>query len=463
LVDLNWSFRLHTQPTAITTGPHAFTSYSLLLAAIASLSGLLFGFDTAIVNGGLVLLRHQFRLTNLQTEAAASALLVGAVIGAACAGTLGDRFGRRRMLFIASLFFGVSSIGAALPANLLQFEIARLIGGIAIGVASSLAPLYIAETAPRQYRGFLVTLNQLAIVLGILISFFVSWRLSVLGEGAWRWMFGVGVVPALALLLGLFFIPESPRWLASHGQESKALAILARTLGMHRGEVEMNTILAELNSERRVHISLASRALRKPLLIAITLAVLQQVTGINTVLYYGAILFSEHVGSNPVFAIGANVLIGFVNLLGTILSMMVMDKFGRKPLLVTSSIGMGVCLLMLAGSFHLSHPPTVLILTTLLLYVMCFASGMGPVVWVYIAEIFPAEVRARAVSVATVALWSGCCLVTLTFLTLIQRLGTACTFLIYALLSLATACFAVCCMPETKGRSLEEIATSWHE
>ena len=271
--------------------------YVVMLSAVAALAGLLFGFDTAVINGALVFLKEEFRLTNLQTEVAASSLLAGALLGSAVAGVLSDRYGRKKILLGSSLLFCVSSVWTALPSGLGEFVAARFVAGIAIGVASVLAPLYIAEIAPPASRGRLVSLNQMAIVTGILASYFVNWMVSGLGPSSWRWMFATAAVPSLAFFLALLWIPESPRWLLRWNRSREALAILARTVGPEAAESVAAAVRASIAEESGSMRELLEPRLRKPLTIAVLLAILSQVTGINTVIYYGSVLFKEHAGS----------------------------------------------------------------------------------------------------------------------------------------------------------------------
>ncbi|MFI5382370.1 MAG: sugar porter family MFS transporter, partial [Tepidisphaerales bacterium] len=300
--------------------------YVIGIAAIAAVSGLLFGFDTAVINGALVFLREQFRLSELQTEVAAGSLLAGALLGAGVAGTLTDRFGRKKVLLAAAALFCVSSLGTALPQNLNQFIVARLAAGAAIGVASVLAPMYIAEVSPARIRGRLVTLNQMAIVTGIVSAYFVNWLLSGLGPVSWRWMFATAAVPSVVFLAALFFIPESPRWLLRHGRDQEAMATLMRVNG-EGAAAEADAIRESLAGETGSFRELLEPRLRKPLLIGIALAVFSQITGINTVIYYGSILLRDHGGqSSASSAIGANVIIGITNFLTTILAIVLIDK-----------------------------------------------------------------------------------------------------------------------------------------
>lgn len=442
------------------TGPAGSASYVYLIAAVAALGGLLFGFDTAIINGALLFLKKDFGLTDGQTELAASSILFGAVAGAALAGWLTDRYGRRRLLFGAALLFTASAVAAALPRTLTEFVVARLAGGIAIGVASLVVPLYIAEIAPARIRGQLVTLNQLAIVSGILLAYIASYYLAGMGLASWRWMFAAAAVPSLLFMLTLLLVPESPRWLLGRGRAAEALGTLTRLNGPATAAAEVTEIQAALADEQGAAASLAQPRLRRPLRIAVVLAVLQQITGINTILYYGSIIFTEHSGQSAASAIGANALIGGINFAGTVLALFVIDRVGRKPLLLFASGGMALALSALVAGLRL-HAPAPWLLGLIMAYVACFAVGLGPGVWVVIAEIFPNAVRGRAASVATVALWIACTLISFTFLSLVKAAGLAGAFGLYALLSALTFIFVWRAVPETKGRTLEDIEQTW--
>jgi sugar porter (SP) family MFS transporter len=431
-----------------------------LIAAVAALGGLLFGFDTAIINGALVFLKKDFGLSDSQTELAASSILFGAVAGAAIAGWLTDRYGRRRLLFGAALLFTLSAVAAALPRTLTEFVVARLAGGIAIGVASLLVPLYIAEIAPARIRGKLVTLNQLAIVSGILLAYVASYYLAGLGLASWRWMFAAAAVPSLLFMLTLLLVPESPRWLLGRGRDAEALGTLTRLNGPAAAATEAAEIQAALADEQGEAASLSQPRLRRPLRIAVVLAVLQQITGINTILYYGSIIFTEHSGQSASSAIGANALIGGINFAGTVVALFVIDRVGRKPLLLFASGGMALALGALVVGLQLGAPGPWL-LGLIMGYVACFAVGLGPGVWVVITEIFPNAVRGRAASLATVALWIACTLISFTFLSLVKAAGLTGAFGLYAVLSALTFGFVWRAVPETKGRTLEDIEQGW--
>jgi SP family arabinose:H+ symporter-like MFS transporter len=436
--------------------------YIWIVASVAAVSGFLFGFDTAVINGALVFLRLQFSLTSLQTELAASSLLLGCLIGAVAAGRLSDNLGRRKCLMGAALLFTLSAVGSAVAQSFVVFSGARLVGGLAIGLASALTPIYISEVAPPQSRGRLVSLNQLAIVIGILSAYLTNWQLSGLGEQSWRWMFGVASVPSAGFLFGLLFIPESPRWLIARGRVEESCKVLERINGATEAHKEVKDIELAIAGEEGGYRELFSSGMRLRLVIAVSLAVLEQICGINTVLYYGSILFTEHFhGESAKVALGANVLVGLVNLICTVIAMIFIDRWGRRILFLIATAGMAISLIVLAFSLRTSHGNPIVIFGSVLFYVGFFAVGLGPGVWVYIAEIFPTRIRGQATSLATAALWTACLAVTLTFLLIVETLGMSAAFLLYALLSLLTFFFVWKWVPETRGKSLEEIQEIW--
>jgi MFS transporter, SP family, arabinose:H+ symporter len=433
------------------------STYVALAAVVAATAGLLFGFDIAVINGAIIFLRAQFGLTEFQTEIAASSLLIGCVFGASCGGWLGDRFGRRRILMLSAVLFVVSSAGAALSRNLAEFMSARFVGGLAIGMASLLAPLYIAEVAPARNRGRLVSLNQMAIVTGILLAYLANWSLAFAGPESWRWMFLVAGVPSIAFLVALFFVPESPRWLLERGRKQEALAVLTRINGSVAGRLLLSEIEGVAGEESQSIRELFAAPLRRRLALAVALAVLSQITGINTVLFYGSIIFSEHVGSSGSSALAVNVAVGLVNLVATLFALWAIDRLGRRPLLMISSGVMALCQGALGAAFLLHPPPAPLVLSIMLVCVAAFAIGLGPGVWVLLSEIFPTRVRGRAMSVATVSLWIACTTLTLTFLSLATALTPAGAFWIYGAMCVLTFLIVRFATPETKGKTLEEI------
>lgn len=429
-----------------------------LPAMVAAIGGLLFGFDTAVINGAIVFIKQQFVLSDSQTEIAASSLLLGCVIGASVAAFTSDRFGRKPVLLASAALFTVSSIGAALPRDLLQFVVARLVGGVAIGMASTLSPLYIAEISPAAKRGLLVSLNQLAIVTGILLSYSVNFLLTGAGPANWRWMFAAAAIPSVGFLLTLLFISESPRWLVQKEREAEAERFLVRMVGPRAALEQIQAIKTAISEESG---NLLDPAFRKALLVAIVIALFSQFTGINTIIYYGSLVFLEHVPHQTAStALWANVIIGAINFAATVLGMALIDRAGRKPLLMSAFAGMAFSLLAVSAAIHF-QAAGIVVLLFVLAYVACFAVGVGTGTWVMMSEICPSRVRGRAMSVATVCLWCGTLLVTLTFLSLVKLFTAPGAFLLYAVISLAAFLFVWRIVPETKGISLEEIEKSW--
>ncbi|MGC2401572.1 MAG: sugar porter family MFS transporter [Acidobacteriaceae bacterium] len=436
--------------------------YPYLISSVAAISGILFGFDIAVINGAIVYLQDHYHLSPTETELAASSLLVGCVFGAAIGGWLSDRYGRRRILSLAALLFGFSSIAAALPRNIDQFEAARVVGGVGIGIASMLAPLYIAEVSPARIRGLLVSLNQMAIVSGILLAYLTNWLLSFLGPASWRWMFATAAVPSVLLFLGLLFVPESPRWLAEMGHENRALAILERIGGTGAGSRELADIKRAIATESGSWRELLLPQMRRPLLLGIGLAVFSQVTGINAVLFYGSLILEHQLGvHNRSSALGANVAIGIVNFLGTILALAAIDRVGRKPLLMISAGVMALCQITLGFAFSLTNPPALIIVCSMLICVAVFAIGLGPATWVLLSELFPTRIRGRAMSIANGSLWIACCALTASFLSLVKAFTISGAFWLYAVMCVLAFVLVWRVVPETKGKSLEEIEAIW--
>jgi len=438
--------------------PAGSRRYVYLPALVAAIGGLLFGFDTAVINGAIVFVKRQFLLSASQTEIAASSLLLGCVIGASLTAFTSDRFGRKRVLLLAAALFTISSLAAALPRDLIEFVMARFAGGVAIGMASTLSPLYIAEISPARSRGLLVSLNQLAIVTGILLSYSVNYVLTGAGGSNWRWMFASAGVPSLAFLVTLVFIPESPRWLVQKGREREAEDFLVRIAGQPGAAEEIAAIKTAISEESG---DLLDPVLRKPLIVAILIALFSQFTGINTIIYYGSLIFLEHVPQqNASTALWANVIVGAINFVATIVGMSLIDRVGRKPLLMSAFTGMALSLVGVSAAIRF-QVPAIVVLVFVLTYVACFAIGVGTGTWVMMAEISPTRVRGRAMSAATVCLWCGTLLVTLTFLSLVNALTAPGAFLLYAAISVAAFLFVWRAVPETRGRTLEEIEEAW--
>jgi sugar porter (SP) family MFS transporter len=436
---------------------HGSLKYVLLPAAVAALGGLLFGFDTAVINGAIVFLKLQFALTDSQTEIAASSLLLGCVFGAGLVAFSVDRFGRKKLLLVAAALFTLSSIGTALPRNFTEFVVARVVGGFAIGLASALCPLYIAEISPARIRGLLVCVNQLALVSGILASYSVNYALTGAGPSNWRWMFASAAVPSALFLFALLTVPESPRWLVQNNREPEAKHFLARINGRDAADTEILAIRSAVAEESG---NILDPTFRRPLLVAILIALFSQFTGINTIIYYGSLVFLEHVPQQTAStALLANVSVGGINFLATIVGMYLIDRVGRKPLMISSFAGMGLSLVGVAVA--IMQASGFAVLAFVLTYVACFAVGIGTGTWVLMSEISPTRVRGQAMSISTVCLWCGTLIVTLTFLSLVRVLTAPGAFLVYAFVCVAAALFVWLGAPETKGRSLEEIEVCW--
>ncbi len=434
--------------------------YVYSISLVATVGGFLFGFDTAVIAGAIGFLKDHFQLNALQEGWAVSAVLVGCIVGAGFSGGISDRYGRKRVLYLSAALFLISAIGAALPHSITQFAVARFIGGLGIGAASLISPLYIAEVAPARIRGRLVSLNQMAIVTGILIAYAVDWSFADIGPTNWRWMFGSAALPAIAFTLLLLIVPESPRWLLKMSRQDEALLVLTRVNGAREAEREARSIRATLAEESGSLQQLLQPGLRTALLVGIALAILQQVTGINTVIYYAPRIF-EHAGFARGSALLQSVITGLVNMLFTWVAILSVDRIGRKPLLLLGSLGMGFSLFLTGLAFHLRWFGGPWVLIMVMLYIAFFAMTLGPVVWVVMAEIFPTRIRGRAMSIATVALWAACFIVSLTFPLMADHLSESLTFWIYAAMNGICFFFVKWFVPETKNKSLEEIEHTW--
>jgi sugar porter (SP) family MFS transporter len=454
-------------------------AYTLLISAVAAAGGLLFGFDTAIVAGAQVFFAKEFGLDALWTGIAVSSLLGGCVLGASIAGFLSDRFGRKKVLILSAILFALSAVLAAIPRDVNQFMPARLLGGLGIGMTSMLSPMYIAEVSPAEKRGRLVTLNQMAIITGILLAYVAAYLLAEVGPNNWRWMFALASVPALVFGGALLCVPESPRWLVKQGRAKEAFAALDRVGGSRHAAAELAEIeetlahekggLSELLRPFRLELGTKALFLRIPLLFGIFLAVFQQITGINTILYYAPTIFlrvqEKVAGATDVeqirSAMLASMVVGLVNFIFTAVAIAVIDRLGRKPLLLIGSAGMAVSLLLLGIVLVYYQEAQSLVLITMLSYVAFFAIGLGPVVWLLLSEIFPTKIRGRSMSIATISLWIACLVVSITFLKLVDAFTLGGAFWLYSGMCAVTFLFVLWLIPETKGRSLEEIERFW--
>jgi SP family arabinose:H+ symporter-like MFS transporter len=434
--------------------------YVIAVTLVAAIGGLIFGFDTAIVAGATRYMKEQFSLNALQEGWAVSVVLIGCMFGAGLAGPISDRIGRRRFMLISAVLFLVSAVGCALPRTITEFVVFRFVGGLGIGSAAVLSPLYIAEIAPARVRGALVSVNQLAIVTGILLAYFVNWIFASSGPSNWRWMYAMGALPSVLFFLLLLRVPESPRWLVKKGREDEARSILTRADSAEAAAAGIRDIKDTLALEEGSFREIFRPAFRRPLLIAVVLAVFQQITGINAILYYAPRIF-EGAGFARMSAIGQSAIVGLVNMLFTIVAIVLADKVGRRPLLLVATGGMGVSLLLLGAAFKFPLLPASALLFIILLYIAFFASAMGPLVWVVMAEIFPIKVRGSAMGLATLVLWFADFIVTLTFPIISDKFHPSTAFWIYAVMCAADLIFMWFYLPETKGKSLEEIERQW--
>ena len=454
-----------------TVSPGGSTTYVFLVCIVAALGGLLFGYDTGVINGAIGPLKTHFDLDATWAGWATGCALLGCAIGAGAAGALSDRFGRKKVLIFAAVMFLISAIGTALPRTITIFIIFRIIGGIGVGAASMSSPMYIAEISPARMRGRLVSVNQFAIVTGFLVVYFANYFIASQGDelwnqqSGWRWMFGSESLPALALLALLFLVPESPRWLTKQGRSDEALGILARVDGAAYAQTELADIKDALSHESGSLKQLLQPRMRIVLVIGIVLAVLQQVTGINVFLYFGTEIFRK-MGSETNAALLQTVLVGAVNLTFTVIAIWTVDRLGRKPLMMIGSAGMGLCLLAM-GLAAYGQKTSLSMLVFILGYIACFALSVGPVTWVILSEIFPTRIRGRAMAIATVCLWIANYIISQTFPMmdenpwLVETFHRAFPFWLYGLFCAVLLVFVWRFVPETKGQTLEQIERHW--
>src|SRR3954452_11126589 len=432
----------------------------ILTAAIAGLGGLLFGYDTGVIAGALLFIKPDFHLGAFDAGLVVSAVPIGAVFGAAFSGRLSDGWGRREAIMFASVIFALGALGSAFAPDTAVLVVARLVVGVAIGVASAAAPVYISEVAPPEKRGQLVTFFQLAVTVGIVVAYLVG--LAFNGSEGWRWMLGLGAVPALALGIGMMEMPQSPRWLVMAGKDYVARATLARIRTGDEEAItqELEEIKDSLEVEPGGWPDLLHPMVKAALFVGVGLAILQQITGINTVIYYApTIVKFTGIGSSS-SAILASVGVGIINVGMTVVALRYLDKWGRRPLLIGGSIVMALALAALGGVFAAGAQGTggsVVAVVALMTYVAAFAISLGPIFWLLNAEIYPLPVRSKAAGVGTMGNWTFNFIVSLTFLPLIDTAGRSATFFIYAGICVFTFLFCWKFVRETKRKTLEEI------
>jgi sugar porter (SP) family MFS transporter len=471
--------------------------YVWLISIVAAMGGLLFGYDWVVIGGAKLFFESHFNLPSIAQSLgqswlgqfwllkflglgtvagvsgfANSCALLGCLVGALVAGALSDKFGRKRLLITSAFLFAITSIGNALAPDFTIFVTWRILGGVAIGLASNLSPMYIAEIAPAQMRGKLVSVNQLTIVIGVLVAQIVNWALgrhlpplasdeyirnSWYGQSCWRWMFGLTAIPSLLFFIGMFLVPESPRWLAKNGKNQSARNIL-RKVG---GETYSNAALADIeatlvNEVEKVNFrDLLSPRLFKILLLGIGLAVFQQWCGINVIFNYAQEIFQ--LAGYDISTVLKNIAwTGSVNLAFTFVALGMVDRRGRRPLMLFGAAGLAVIYAILALCYH-AHVQGFPMLLLVLAAIACYSMSLAPVTWVVISEIFPNRIRGAAMAVAVAALWLACFVLTYSFPTLIKKLGPAESFSLFAGVCVVGFLFIWFALPETKNKTLEQI------
>jgi len=450
--------------------------YLWLAAAAGALGGLLFGYDWVVIGGAKPFYEVYFHLDSPALQGwAMSCALIGCLLGAMAAGGLSDRLGRKRLLLLAALVFALSSVGTAMAGSFVAFVAWRVVGGCAIGLASGVSPMYIAEISPAHLRGRLVSLNQVAIVFGILLAQIVNWLIarpvpanataqmiltSWNGQWGWRWMFGVTVIPSLLFLIAASFVPESPRWLATKGREPQALRVLERLGSPAYARQVLDDLRAAGDEEPTGSLlhELAAPGVAKALLLGVTLAILQQWCGINVIFNYAQEIFAA--AGYQISGILFNIVVtGATNVAFTFAALATVDRFGRRILLLGGTAGLALLYIVL-GAFYHAHLQGMPMLVLVLAAIACYSMSLAPVTWVVIAETFPNRIRGRAMSIAITALWIGCFGLTYSFPLLNAALSTAGVFWLYAGICVAGWLFLYRRLPETRGKSLEEIETA---
>lgn len=423
----------------------------------AALGGLLFGFDTAVISGTIPFITKYFNLSDAMLGWAVSSALIGCVVGSVSVGKPGDLFGRRLMLKIMALLFILSAVGTGMANSLTAFVLFRFIGGLAIGGASVLSPMYISEISPAHLRGRLVAISQLAIVTGILVAFFSNFLLVNTGENNWRWMFIAGAVPALLFFVLLFFVSQSPRWLVLMGRIEDARKVIARLNPGLDIEPEMKEIIQSVQKNSNgIRVKLFRKPYTRIVVIGMILGVFSQLTGINVIMYYAPSIF-QSAGFSSDSALMQTVIIGSTNLVFTFLGMSLIDKVGRKALLMTGAVGMTLFLGLIAAGMTWNFLGGFVLLACVVGFTASFACTMGVVIWVYLSEMFPNSIRSRGTSISSFAVWVVNCATAFLFPIVMGKFGTAPVFGFYCLATLISFFFFWRYLVETKGKSLEEL------
>lgn len=470
----------HSANPAVNESSSHNTGYVVLITIVATIGGFLFGYDSGVINGTVDGLRAAFNSEDVGTGFNVASMLLGCAVGALLAGRMADVFGRRTLLIVSAVFFIVSAWGSGIANGSLEFVIYRILGGLAVGAASVMAPAYISEIAPARIRGRLTTVQQIAIIAGLFCSFLSNYFLAQaagsstsefwMGFQAWRWMFWVELIPAVVFLIALFKIPESPRYLVLKSKNDQALSVLGRLFGGDRAEAKIAEINASLSSDHQPRLTdlihPVVKRVRPVVWVGIGLAVFQQLVGINVIFYYGAVLW-QAAGFSESDALLTNVLSGGLSIGSVLLALFLIDTVGRKPLLIIGSIGMTVTLALAAfafssgelvdGQLNLSDDMGLLALIAANAYVMFFNFSWGPVMWVMLGEMFPNQIRGSGLAVAGLFQWGANFAITMTFPIMLGSIGLAGAYGIYAGFALISILFVIKAVRETRGRELEEM------
>lgn len=444
----------------------------VLIAAVAALGGLLFGFDTAVIAGTLSSLREYFHLDDAAIGLVVAAASLGCIPGALLAGRLADRYGRKRLMLVTAVLYVVAALGSGMAPGFVALVVYRLIGGVAIGMASTLAPIYISEMAPPAFRGRLGMLQQLAIVVGILLSFVSNYWIAGPGSSwleragwvdvhsLWRWMMGAAVIPSVIYFGLLLLVPESPRWLVLRGRLVEAAGIFSRLYPAGEAQQQMEGVRRDIASHQEATLrEVLSPRYRRVIVIGLVFAAIAQLTGINIVFYYAPLIFEKtRVGGSVLFQ---TLLTGIVNLIFTLLAFGLIDRIGRKRLLLVGSWVMGLCMFVIGGLFWAGRLENYAVLVAIFVYIGAFACTWGAVLWVYVAEIFPNKIRGTATSIAVFGNWVANSIVSFTFPVMLSGLGPAATFVVYGVVNLAMVWFVSRYIFETKGIELEKMEAAY--
>ena len=450
--------------------------YLFFIGIIAALGGLLFGYDTAVISGTIGMVSAKYQLDTVMEGWFVSSALVGCILGVAFAGEISDRFGRKKSLIASGILFSVSAIGCALCGSHTELILYRFLGGVGVGIASMLSPLYLSEISPAAIRGRMVVLYQFAITAGILLAYFANAIMLGLSETVhpsegglldlilvrevWRGMFGTEAIPAVLFFLAMLMVPESPRWFAAKNKNDEALGVLTRINGQKAAEKELQSIRQALQKEEQGSwLALMRKGVRTAVWIGVALAILSQFTGINAIIYYGPKIMEE-AGLKLSDALGGQVIIGFVNMTATLYAIWKIDTFGRKKLMYIGGTGMFISLLAVGVLFLAGYTQSVLLLLFIVTFIASFAIGYGPVIWTLLSEIYPTKIRGRAMSVATLSLWVGTAIIGQMVPWMLDTLSPAGTFFVFALCCIPVP-FILKKLPETKGKTLEEIESFW--